>query len=459
MNVAVTAAFFLLAVLTTFFRGPGSALALVYLPALLLLNQAVGVELPGVPDAGPPRACIYGILLGGILAGRWPRLRPSPVDFVVALLLLAYIASALMTSGPRASLSVFGSMGLWLVIPYFVVRCTLEDRYTQRETLFALIATITIIGIFALIEFRLWPNTYLLQLDRLGIGGVSRAFTYRRFGFFRAEASFHHPIDLGLSAALVLAAIFILANRSGVTTRNVWVRMGLAMALVASLASASFTPYMGLLGGFSLFLFVSVVRSARRFLTLGVLILISLIFAYTAYVAKIPLPELPPEGNVFERSLWTRQSVIKNAWELAATAGPFGWGAQQTREFGLEGFDNAYLLITTQRGWLALAFWLALPLTLAATVSRALQRTRSRSMFRSALAGFCASIGTMVAMFTVWLGFAYASLFPIVTALAVNAAQAAPRVRPARRKPGSRARSSPWSSPAPSATPDRSHSR
>jgi hypothetical protein len=305
----------------------------------------------------------------------------------------------------------------------------------------ALVVTIAILGVFALIEFRLWPHTFLQLLDRLGIGGFSRAFAYRRFGFFRSVVSFGHPIDLGLCAALVLAAIFVLAERSGVGTRNLWVRLGLGMALAASLTSASFTPYMGLVGGLCLYLALAKVPSARRFLTLGVATLIALVFAYAAYVASAPLPERSLDGSTFADSLWTRQAVIKNAWEPAATAGPFGWGIEGADAFALEGFDNAYLLITTQRGWVALGLWLALPLFLAAMVSRALRRAPPPNMARSILAGFCASIAIMVSMFTVWLGFAYASLLPVMIALTVNAAQAAALARRRSRRPGSPPRS------------------
>lgn len=456
MHLAVTAAFFLAAVLTTFLRGAGSAFAFLYLPALLLLSQATAVELPGLPDARPAQACIYGILAGGLLGGRWPRLRPCAVDYIIVLLLIEYIVSTLLTETPWAAVNVFGSMCLWLVVPYFVVRCTLEQRRTQREALFALVATIAAIGVFALLEFRLWPHTFLRLLDRLGIGEFTGAYAYRRFGFFRSVASFGHPIDLGICAPLVLAMIFVLAKRTGIPTRDVWLRLGLGMAVAATLTSLSFTPYMGLFGGLSLYLLLWTAPSTRRFLTLGVATLIALVFAYTAYVAHAPLPERRVEGQEFERSLWTRHSIIKQAWEPAATAGAFGRGLEKTGELEIKGFDNAYLLITSQRGFVGLGLWLALPLSLAAIVSRALRRARSQSLARSIVAGFCASIGTMIAMFTVWLGFVYASLLPVMLALTVNAARAAAAVRresrgrPLRRKsPGN----SPMGVTAPPAKP------
>ena len=436
MNVAVTAACFLAAVLITLSRGAGSAFALLYLPAVLLLSQATSVHLPVLPDAKPSDACIYGILIGGFLGGRRPRLRPSSLDYVIVLLWFAYVISAVLRDSLYTGVSVFGGMGLSLVAPYFIVRCTLERKRTQREALFMLVATIAIIAFFALIEWRLWPYTFLRQLNNLGIGGFTGGRLIPRFGFFRSVASFSHPIDLGICAALVLAAIFILANRCGVGTRNAWIRLGLGMALVAWLLSLSFTPYLGLAAGLCLYLVLSTVPSAKRFLTVGVATLIALGFIYTAYVASTPLQEIPVDGSTLSASLWARHTIIKLAWEPAATAGAFGWGIEGTGNFGIRGFDNAYLLITTQRGWVPLGLWLALPLCLAATVSRALRRARSRSMVRSILAGFSASIGVMIAMFTVWLGFVYSLLLPVIIALTVNAAQAAAPVRRTSRRPG-----------------------
>jgi hypothetical protein len=208
------------------------------------------------------------------------------------------------------------------------------------------------------------------------------------------------------------------------------------MALVASLAAGSFTSFLGLASGLCLYLVLSTVPSAKRFLMLGVATLIALGFAYAANAVNEPLPERPVGESALDRSLWVRHLIIKRSWQTAATAGAFGWGrGVNIREMvSLESLDNAYLLIAIERGWVALGLWLALPLCLAAMVSRTLRRVRTRYMSRSILAGFCASIGTMVALFTVWLGLPYSSLLMVMLALTVNTAEAAAPVRQGGRR-------------------------
>jgi hypothetical protein len=128
-----------------------------------------------------------------------------------------------------------------------------------------------------------------------------------------------------------------------------------------------------------------------------------------------------------------RQLIIKEGWDLATSAGWFGWG--RLVEVGvLESIDNAYLLIAIQRGWLALLLWLALPVAAAVSASQGLRRTASRSAGQTALLGFCAMLGTMVAMCTVYLGGVYPSIFVVLIALTVNAVLAAgSSVREGRR--------------------------
>jgi hypothetical protein len=410
----------------TFARGAGPAFVYAYLPALLLFEGVSGFELLGLPDPTPPTAAIYGILGGAILRGRPARFRPVLVDYLFGLLLVAYVISAITTEHFYTGVSIFGSLILQILAPYLIVRCTLEDRSTQRATLVVLVSCILVITFFALIESRLSPGTYARLLTYSGLRDSYADWAERRFGFFRATSSCVHPIDLGNSAALILVMIAILAVRAGVGTRGPWVRIGLAAALISWLVAFSYTPYLGMAAGLGLFLLLKVFRGARQYLVPGVLAAIAIGFVYTATLASAPLGEQPAMGGTVATSLWIRQFIIQQAWQTAAGAGPFGWGPHvQVGE--LRSIDNAYLAIAIERGWVALGLWLALPVALASLASRSLRSARSPAAVRAVLLGFCGTFGTSVAMFTVWLGYVYQSLFIIVVALAVNAAQAASR--------------------------------
>lgn len=455
MSVAVIALCFLSALLLTLLRGAGSAFVFAYLPALLLLSQLPALALPGIPDARAPTAAVYGILLGGLWGGRLPHLRMATVDYIVVALLLTHIISALTTGTAYAAVSVLGTMGLRLVAPYFIVRCTFERRDVQRQALVVLIAVFLVVGLFSFIEMRLWPNTYRNLLLSLGLAeGEGPGMALRRYGFFRAHASFFHAIDLGNGAALVFASIAILAWRTATDLRNLWVVAGLAAAFVAWISAISFGSLLGSASGFCLYVVLSTFRRSRYLPVAGVASLIFVGFALTAYMANTPLGERPPATEPLAQSYWVREVIVHRSWHAASTAGLFGWGFRLDEVLPERGStDNAYLLILIREGWVALVLWLALPVCLATLASTGLRKTRSRTHAHAILAGFSAVVGIMISMFTVFFGFIYASLLLIVVALTVNTAQAAGG-RDVRRRPSIKRRA--WgANREPLASPDR----
>lgn len=437
MSSVVIVACFVAAVWLTVFRGAGVALALVYLPALLLLSQVSQLSLPGLTDANPPTGALYGILLGGLLVlgieKRRPRLRMTLVDWVVVSLLCSYIVSAAVVDYPYKGISVLGAMALSFgFLPYFVVRSAWKDPALLRKTLVVLVWTIVLIFPFALIEARLWPRTYLKILSLAGLAEDPTGMIVARFGFYRASSSFLHPIDLGVGAAIVFAMIAMCAWRLRLISKP-WVRGGLVAAFVASVCGLSFSAYTGASVGLALYFVVVQFPRSRRPLVALVAFLIVCGFALTARLASDAWEPPAEAETTFEGSYRMRQLIVQRSIRAATTAGVLGWGGAARDQLemrknvadtiGTMSVDNAYLLFVLVRGWATLTIWLALPLSLALVTSRACRRGRSRRELHSMLAGFSAVIGTMVSMYTVWFGFVYAPLFMMVLALTVNAAQ------------------------------------
>lgn len=434
MNIIVTGVCFLGAFFVTLSRGAGPGFVYAYLPALLLFSKVSGFQVLGLPDPTPPSAAIYGILGASVLRGRPAQLRFEGVDYLFLLLPLAYVVSAVRTEYLYTGISIFGSVILDLIAPYFIARCSLEGRSTQREGLFVLVACTLLLTLFALIEVRLWPNTYQLLLAAAGLRDAPLDYVNTRFGFFRAATSFVHPIDQGVSAALIFVAIATLALRSGVGLRKLWVRTGLAAALLTSFFALSFTSFLGLGAGLALYLLLTALPPVRRFLPVLILAVITAGFLYAAHLADAPLSESAAGESTLGGSFWVRQLIISQAWSIAADAGLFGWG--RFVQVGiLKSVDNAYLLIAIQRGWIALGLWLSVPVFVALVVSRSLRRARSQRGVHAVVLAFCGSVGTMVAMFTVFLGCVYQSIFIVVVALTVSAAQAAESLARERVRP------------------------
>jgi hypothetical protein len=443
MNVVLIAICFLLAAQITFSRGAGPAFAFVYLPSVLLFSEVRKLSLPGFTDASPVGATIYGILLAGILAQRRLRLRVTVVDCVVVLLLCAYATSAVMNAHPWRAVSIVGSMALNVgFLAYFIVRIVFQQQAPPRQALDLLVATISVICVFALIEFRLWPETYGDVLRSLGLMGPAEPWmAMRRYGFFRANASFSHSIDLGIGAALVFAMIAMFSWRLGIAVTRVRVLGGLALALIASFCAISFSAFMGL--GCALLLYLALIRfpSSRRLLPAAVAMVIVVGFVLTARLATMPMDELERPETPFAGSLRNRVQLMQLCWNTTKRAGLFGFGDRSMLPDEVNrSVDNAYLLIAMKRGWVALGLWLALPVSLAALASRGLRKTRSRRQVQLILAGFSAVVGTMIAMYTVWFGFVYPQLLMTVLAFTVNESQAAIRAPRPSHKPRGAAR-------------------
>jgi len=435
MSGAVSAAFFAVALLVAFWRGAGTSFVVIYLPALLLLSKTAVVGLPLVPDVNAPFAALYGILIGGALKGSFGRIRWTALDAVVVLVVLSYAVSATLTAWSWTGVSTLGHTGLALAAPYFITRICLESRDTQRRALWVLVAVGLFVALVALVEMRLWPFTYNAWIRGLALGDPEDGGAGRRYGFFRSMVSFDHPIDLGLSAGLCFAAICVLALRSGTAMRRRWIRGGLGAWALAAMTGISFTSLMGWAVALAFYFGISRLRVVQRSLTAGVMAIIAIGLIFTISIASTAPAPLAEDASEIERSYYVRHFIVYEAWSAATTAGLFGWGERVTSMIDLRSVDNAYLLIAMNYGWIALSLWLLFPVLLARLAARSLRRRRRRADTGATLIGLSAVVGTMVAMFTVWFGFVYQSLFMIVAALTVNATQARVRVAaPAPRR-------------------------
>src|SRR5262249_30998792 len=157
--------------------------------------------------------------------------------------------------------------------------------------------------------------------------------------------------------------------------------------------SLSHTPFLGALAGSALYALLVAVPATRRHLVTCVLTVMAIAFVLSERIAHAPFAEFLPGESTFDLSLAMRQIIIKKAWDMAGSAGAFGWGVE-TAVADLKSLDNAYLLIAIERGWIALSLWLAIFVATAAIVSRALRSQRSSKEARATLIAFCGTFGT-----------------------------------------------------------------
>jgi hypothetical protein len=418
MTYAVVVLAFLAGLLVTGQRGLAAGFAWVYVPVLLFLSGTAPIDLPSWPDVGPVHAVLYGILFGSMMnGGRLPTFRWAPVDTLIIGVAACYVISGMFTEELYTGVSLIGEKALEWVIPYFVARMTFQSEQGRADTLKVLVACLVVLAFFALVEFRLWPYWLSRHMQDMGLWTGANELAYHRFGFFRAQTTFQHPIDLGNVGLLLTGMVPLLASTTRYGLRSNYVRVGWACAAILLVTSISFTAYLGLSVAVTAFVVTYKMRWPRTLIMPLVVLGIMTAIGYTAYVVTRDLGPRPADTDLFAASLWIRKLIVQRAWGLCSTAGLFGWGKIiDMRELKLSSVDNAYLLMTMTRGWLTVGLFLLIPVALARRVGQSFRRAygaRQVLPLSIAIASIC---GVMAAMYTVWFGFVYANIFFVMVA-------------------------------------------
>ncbi len=451
MNIALLGLIFLAALVATLTRGPAVAFAVVYLPTLLLFNLVVPFSLSGLTDATADVAAVYGILLGLLphLGERLP-FKLILLDWVLIAMGASQIVTSITTAVFYTGVSTGSSVLVTMLVPYFLARAMIASPEARRLALEAVIAVAVFLGIIALIEARLWPYFFSRLMIATGLAGPSGDFVYHRYGFMRARATFVHPIDFGNVAVELIGMTLFLAATTASGTRRFGVKLAVGALAACVLASISFTAFVGLAALLAVFLLIRHSPLVRRHL--GAVAILGILggVAMTTYLLGVDV-NFDRGAGIGESSLMNRAMIVQRGLQVGLDAGPFGRGANITRdELQLESVDNSYLLALIRNGWVYLALMLAIPVVIGAGASRALCSPRGRAA-PFPLAILVASVfGTMAGMYTVWFGFTYAILFMVLLGLTNGTIQLylAGAAAPARSRVPATSRATPFGHPA-----------
>jgi len=423
-----------LAAAVTLMAGAAEAFVFVWIPSAMLLFRVPLIDIDYLPDPTTTIGCMYGILLGLVLkAGEVPRFRWNVVDTIVVLLSVAHVISAVTTEVIYTGVSVGGQEVLAWMMPYFLARHAFCSAQLRRSALWIVVGCFIVIGVFGVIETRLWPHFFtntlwkILQVPDL----VQSAF--KRGGFFRSHVSFSHPIYLGDAAVAAAGMIAALAGTSGVSLRNPWVRAGLAATGVGLIVCLSFGPVTAAAAAVLTYVAMSRLSLARLLVVPMVVGGIVMLYAFT--VAIVPTDvKIDDNAPEYVRSYEVRKLIVKNSWNLVSTAGLWGHGANIPKdELNLDSVDNAYLVFAMTRGWVYLGLFLLMIVWVAHRVKQAMARCRSNGERMPLAAAFASFIGVLVGMYTVWAAEDFINVWLPLTALLVTLTELAltrPRADP-----------------------------
>lgn len=412
---------FLFAVAATLSWGAGTALAVVYLPVLILLNMLRELALPGVPDIGAGSAVIYGIMLASVpRLGESMGIRINLVDLLILALTGSAMITSMITERLYTGVSTAGSYFLTFVGPYFLARVAFVSPKNRERALWGILCCLPVLVLFALIEVRFWPHFYMDLLSKFKIYQSATDVAMRRYGLFRAQVSFAHPIDFGNASVILLGMVYALAGSTKVGLKNIYVRGALLGLLFCALTSLSFTSYIALAALAAIFIVLRWFRLARSMLVAGVILGMLGGVMVTGLFLKVN-PNADDDAGALEGSVRNRALIIQSSLEKVKSAGPFGFGSKLSQEeLGIESVDNTYLLLIMRQGWLYMAMWLAIPLVLAWRGGRALKRCSGDNERRPVVGALATIFALMVAMYTVWFGFTYALLWMLALGLTVT---------------------------------------
>jgi hypothetical protein len=416
-------AILLAALWVTFARCVAASFAYVLLPSLLLVFNIPTLDVPVVPDLNPLTAVGYGTMAGFLIKGGEPlRFRLHVIDLLVILLSVVAAVSNAFAENLWGGVSKFGQDFFGWLIPYFMARMTLTQPYYRLRSAQMLAGLAIFIAPFALWETRIDPTFYARKLMMpFGLTTVAWELVLKRFGYARAQASFSHPIDLGIGGAIIACLIIVLATTTGRKLTTPWVLAGTCAGGVMTLCSLSFTSFVAVAAILAIFLaarltrFVSIVL-----LPMSVGIIVAYVL-FTAYLIETPV-ELPEtEEQVYSSSYYMRHVIIQKAWPEAQSAGWFGHGTTwDVATTGLYSLDNSYMLFIIRHGWLYFACFLLLLTAVNIYGGTAISQVRDGRARTPVAAGVGGLVGTMLSMYTVFFGFVYARLFIILLGLSVT---------------------------------------
>lgn len=394
-------ALFAAALTVTLWRGPRTAFVWLSLPCLFLLAEVPPMNFPFQPGAA--FGAMYGILLGIILRGGEPlSFKWNLIDALIPMIAAAQVISSAVNANIFTGLNSAGIEFLGLIGPYFLARLTFQSAMQRRSAMRVLVFCIGVIAFFALIETRLWPHYYRELIHRvLGMAPLDQ-LAYRRYGFFRADSAFAHPIYLGNACLGLIGMVFVLSRTTAMSMRDWRVWGAMAAAAFTVMTSISYGSYMGLASAALFFLMLRYLPIARKMLTPLVILAIIGVFALTMAMRNMSTA-VKAGAPTWKDSFATRVLIVQRGWKFAANAGLWGHGRNLTREqLGLESVDNAYLLFAMRDGWVYLALWLILAVALAHRAARAFATVRKAEYLTPLAGGVACLYGVMVAMNGVW---------------------------------------------------------
>ena len=364
------------------------------------------------------------------------RLRRSPFNVPLALILIATIGSEIVNVGRVTPLQSVVLKGLtffisFVLLHYLIVSVVRSRQTIERLTKF-LVSGVAVAAVFAVVEQRTGFNLFdhisnvipFLQFD----GPIETV----RDGLIRSVGSAQHPIALGVLFAMTVPLGLALAFGSGWR----WA-IPTGLVLVGVMSSASRTPIVVLIVVALVITWLKP-REALRLLPLLLPLVIVIKLALPGSIATVKHAFLPEGGLVQEQAQLSAEAdpmlaggrvrVIGPSLREAGTRPVFGLGFA-TRQTGFNNplrnapiLDNQWLSLLLEIGLVGFIGWVALFVAAVRRLGRASRRRAGPEGwlpvgFAAAIAGFAAGMFTYDSLTFVQIAFVFWTVISLAAAL------------------------------------------
>jgi hypothetical protein len=358
-------------------------------------------------------AAVLGVWAGALLIDPSVRLRRSPFEIPLLIIVCATSGSLIVNVGRVAPLgsAVLKAITFFLsfVLVHYLLISIVRGRESVEKLIKFLVAGTAAVAVFAIVEQRSGFNLFnhvAIFLPFLHFNGAVEA---DRYGLMRAVGSSAHPIELGVLLAMVIPLGLALTFGSG----RRWF-IPTAILLVGVMSAASRTPILVLLAAGLVLIWLQP-RDVKRLLPLAVPLMVVIKLALPGSIATLKSAFLPAGGLVHEQAAFHREADPLLAGGRVRQLGPMLQEAGRTPILG-QGFatrqtgfdnplrnapilDNQWLGLVLETGLAGVLGWAALFFGSARRLGRASRRRAGPEGWLPA--GLAASIvGFGVAMFT-----------------------------------------------------------
>lgn len=400
----------------TILRWPVVAASLITVMLVVPIGRySIPIDLPF--DVEPYRITVGIVLLcwaSALLVEPEIRLRRTPFDIPIAVIVIAVLASVTINLGRVTGLQAAVVKALtffasFVLVYYFFVSVARSRRVVESLTKFA-VAGLAGVALFVVIEQRTRFNIFdhvAVVLPFLSFNGSIEA---ERFGVVRAVGPSAHPIELGVILAMALPLGLALAFGS---SRRWW--FPTCLLAVGVMSSVSRTPVL-VLGAATLVLLWLRPADVKRLLPLIVPLIVVVKLALPGSLATLKESFFPEEGSlVKEHSVLAAEAdpllaggrlrLLRPMLNEASRTPVFGQGFA-TRQSGFDNplrnapiLDNQWLGLLLELGIVGVVGWATLLVVAARRLGRASRRRAGPEGWLAA--GLAAAIvGFGVGMFT-----------------------------------------------------------